>query len=373
MIKEGDICMKDLGKKKLLMIFAGIIVLAILIIIILLVYNAFFGKYSYEEIENKVLVAAQDYYGDHKDLLPKNINEKVTTTDVSLTEAGYLDSMTDLTKGLDGVVCKATVTVTYANGDYLYTPILDCGENYKTVTLYSHIKANEKTVTTGQGLYKLNKELVYRGEDPNNYVMFGGKQWRIVKLTNNKIVMILNEKLLRNVWDDRFNVDKNNTDGINNYSVSRIKDSLAEIYNDETIFTVDNKKLLTAHTLYIGSRTTEDKINNGSIEKKKLLKNQYIGLLPLYDYINASIDKKCKAASTDSCINYNYLNKFNLNWWTLTSDSTSSYRVYRVSSNGTIDLIRASSQSYIRPVIHLAGDAIYASGDGTLENPYKIR
>ena len=48
--------------------------------------------------------------------------------------------------------------------------------------------------------------------------------------------------------------------------------------------------------------------NDGSIEKSSLLEKQYIGLLPLYDYINASIDTNCNSALTESCTNYNYLN-----------------------------------------------------------------
>ena len=135
----------------------------------------------------------------------------------------------------------------------------------------------------------------------------------------------------------------------------------------------NDKKLLTSHNLSIGKRKINETTNDGSVEKSNVLKNQYVGLLPLYDYINASIDKNCKSATTDSCINYNYLNKFGYNWWTLTADNSTSHKVYRVSSDGTIGLIRASSNSYIRPVIYLASDAIYASGDGTLENPYKIK
>lgn len=365
--------MKDLGKKKLLIISVGIVALVILTVIILLVYNAFFRKNSYEDIENKVLVAAKKYYSDNQELLPKNANEKVTTTNTSLTEAGYLDSMTELTKGLEGAVCQATVTVSYVNGDYRYTTLLDCGENYKTTTLYSKIVENENVVNSGDGLYNLNNELIYRGEEPNNYVEFSEKEWRIVKLVDNKIVLILNQKLANNVWDDRFNTEKNDSHGINNYSVSRVREKLENIYNDEKIFTKENRKLLSSHTLYIGGRKIEDTVNNGSLEKSIKLENQYIGLLPLYDYINASIDKNCKSAQTPSCINYNYLNKFDYNWWTLTKDSSNSYRVYKIFTDGTINLSRANSSSYIRPVIYLAEDVVYASGDGTLENPYKIK
>lgn len=366
--------MKDLGKKKLIMIAGGIVAVVVLIVVILLIYNAIFGKTTYKGIENKVLSAAKEYYGEHPELLPKNANEEVSTTDAALTAAGHLKSMSELTKDMEGVTCTATVIVSYAGGEYRYTPLLDCGDNYSTKTLASYVKENEEKVFTGQGLYDLNGELVFRGENPNNYVNFAGKTWRMVKINNNdQIVLILNEKFERVVWDDRFNTDRDRTDGINSYSVSRIKDSLNELYNGDSLVDSESRKLLAIHNLAVGKRNEADNYNDGSIEKSELLENQYIGLLPLYDYINASLDDNCNSGLTDSCSNYNYLNHFNYNWWTLTGDSSNTYKVYRISTNGTIEIIRASSNGYVRPVISLAKDALYVSGDGTETNPYKIK
>lgn len=365
--------MKDLGKKKLLMIAGGIVGIVVLIVIILLIYNAIFGKTSYKDIENKVLNAAKKYYSEHSELLPKNENEEVTTTDASLTSAGYLKSMSELTKKMKNVSCTATVMVSYAGGEYRYTPLLNCGNAYSTRTLVSYIVANEQKVIDGTGLYDLNGELVYRGENPNNYVKFSGKKWRIVKIENNQAVLILNEKNNRVVWDDRFNADRNRSEGINDYNVSRVRENLNDLYQGDTLFTKDNKNLLTIHNLYIGKRYESDIYNDGSIEKSTLLENQYIGLLPLYDYINASIDENCSSVTTNSCINYNYLNHFEYNWWSLTADAANTYKVYRISSDGTIETLRASSNGYVRPVIYLAKDALYVSGTGTETDPYTIK
>ena len=176
--------MKNMGKKKLLMITGGILGLLVLITIILLIYNAIFGKTSYKDIENKVLKAAQKYYSDNQSLLPQNEQEEVSTTDASLTAAGYLKNMNDLTKKMKGVTCSAKVVVSYAGGEYRYTPLLDCGTNYSTKLITSYIKEKETKVYSGEGLYDLNGELVYRGENPNNFVKFSGKMWRIVKMIN---------------------------------------------------------------------------------------------------------------------------------------------------------------------------------------------
>lgn len=365
--------MKDLGKKKLLIIMGGAIGLVILIVIILLIYNAIFGRTSYKNIEDTVLKAAQKYYSDNSSLLPKSENEEVTTTDSALTAAGYLKNMNELTKKMKNVSCKATVIVSYAGGEYRYTPLLDCGKEYSTKTLSSYISSDVEKVYTGSGLYELNGELVYRGEEPNNYIKFSGKVWRIVKVENGQVVMILNEKNTKSVWDDRFNTERDRNDGINDYSVSRIYDALKEIYDDNSLFNKNSKKMITIHSLYTGKRYDTDIVNDGSIEKSSYLENQYIGLLPVYDYVNASVDSNCNSTTTESCSNYNYLNHFDYSWWTITGDASNTYKVYRISSDGAVELTRAAGIGYVRPVIYLAKDALYSKGTGTSEDPFIIK
>ena len=364
--------LNHLGKKKLIMIFGGVIGIVIFLILVLLGYNAIFGKSTFQKVENKVVEAAKKYYSEHEELLPKNENEEVSTTDKSLTEAGYLKSMEVLTKRLNAT-CTATVLVNYANGEYRYTPILDCGDKYSSQTLSSYIKKHESIVYTGQGLYDLNGELVYRGENPNNYVTFSGKSWRIVKIENDYVVMILNQKSDKSVWDDRFNTDRNRNEGINEYPISRIFDNVKALYDGNKLFSNNTKNLLATHTLYIGKRGESEGVNDGSIEKDVYFKDQIIGLLPLYDYINASIDSKCSSAYTSSCSNYNYLNHYQYSWWLLTADKDNTYRVFKVDMNGMISSNKANSSGYIRPVIYLAKDVLYAGGNGTVENPYTIK
>lgn len=363
----------DIGKKKLLIILAGIVGFIVLIIVFLLIYNSLFVKTSYKDIENKILVAAQKYYKDNPTLLPKDDTQEVSITDKTLTSAGYLKSMNELTKDIKNANCNASVMINYAGGDYRYTVLLDCGENYSTKTLVSYIKNNVEKVTSGAGLYNLNGELVYRGENPNNFVKFSGKTWRIVKIENDKAVLILNEKNERTVWDDRFNTERNRTDGINDYNVSRIYETLNNIYIKEELITSSNKKLLSSFVVYTGKRLAADAYNDGSIEKSTFLNNQYIGLLPLYDYLNASVDTNCLTSLTASCTNYNYLNHYEYSWWTVTADAANTYKAYRVSSTGEIDLIKAATNGYVRPVVHLAKDVIYNGGDGTEQNPFIIK
>ena len=163
--------LKEIGKKKLIIIAACAIGFIVLLIIILLLVHALSGnKKSYSGIENKLLNAAKKYYAENEKLLPQSETEELSIDDVSLTSAGYLKDMNDLTPS--GVTCTGKVVITYNGSNYRYTPLLDCGDNYKTKTLVSYIEENEKKVFSGVGLYDLNGESVYRGETPNNFITF---------------------------------------------------------------------------------------------------------------------------------------------------------------------------------------------------------
>ncbi len=366
--------MRESEKKKLLKIAIGIIVAVVVIVIALLIFHAITGnKHSYKDIENKLLKSAQKYYKDNSNLLPQNESEQISIDDVSLTSLGYFDNMADLLKDKEGVTCSAKVIITYNNGEYRYTPLLDCGEAYKSETIASHIENNEQRVVSGAGLYDLNGDYVYRGENPNNYVKFSSHMYRIVKISNGHLILILNDKFQRSVWDNRYNAIRNRNDGINDYSVSRAKEALELAYTENSFVSAKNKSLLSAYTLSVGKRNEADNYNDGSIEQSEIIEKQYVGLLPLYDYLNASIDNGCNSALTDSCSNYNYLNYFDYNWWTITADSSNTYRVYRIMVDGEVENARASSNGYLRPVIALVDDALYVSGNGTVDNPYIVK
>ena len=157
------------------------------------------------------------------------------------------------------------------------------------------------------------------------------------------------------------------------YSKGEITYKENYIYNGDTLFSDKDKLTVVAHNLYVGKRSEDISYNDGSIEKSDVLENKYIGLLPLYDYINASLDNNCYSAITQSCANYNYLNGFDYNWWTMTGDSNSTHRIFRISSDGKISTSRAATSIYARPVIYLAKDAVYVGGNGTLDNPYLVK
>ncbi len=364
--------LKSIEKKKLYL--AGGFLLAIVIILFggAFLYNRFFYKKSYSEIEDIMVSASQNYLKKNKDRLPKQYNEVLTLTESDLTSASEMKTIAEYLKN-DSIACTGNVNVTNINGEYRYIPELDCGEKYKTLKFIDYIKKTVKIVENGNGLYQLNDELVYRGDNVKNYVKFSGKTYRIVKFSDDSPVIIYTEKTDNAVWDDRYNIDKNSNLGINDYSVSRIKDVVDKIYKNEKIISKDQKLMVIAHNLNVGKRSENDTDKTGGLEKSAIIENQFIGLLPLSDYLNASLDQNCVKSTSPSCMNYNYLSKFRYSWWTMTATNTNSFQVYKVGATKNAELSSAVGSGYLRHVLYLTKDALYVSGTGTSSDPYILK
>ena len=137
-----------------------------------------------------------------------------------LIELKYLEDYSELKS------CTGSVTVENIDGSYEYNSYLDCGDKYNSKVLLKQIMSDNSVVTTDSGLYNMNNEYVFRGEKVNNYVKFGDRIWRIVKIdSNNDIVLILNDSFnYTRGWDDRYNYDLGYESGYNIYEKSRIKE-----------------------------------------------------------------------------------------------------------------------------------------------------
>lgn len=369
--------MKDKSKKLEMknLIIIGIFLISIIIILFggALIYNKFFYKKSYSEVETIMLNAAKEHFKKHEEKLPKNINDSITLTDKTLIKNKEMDTIVSYTKDKN-TSCSGEVTVTNINGDYRYAATLDCGKTYQTQSLIDYINNNIEIVTNGNGLYELNNELVYRGDKVNNYLKLNGKTYRIVKFKDEHPVIILTDESESVQWDNRYNIENDSNSGINDYEVSRMRDYLDKIYknnNEDALLSETTRLLVTSYDLPIGRRRNADTDKTGSLENSKLLSNQYIGLLPVNDFLNASIDNNCTNTNAESCVNYNYLNKYKYTWWTATANSQNTYKVYII--NNIAKTAQPSSHAYARPVLYLAKDTIYVSGDGTKANPYIVK
>ncbi len=364
--------LKQIEKKKLYLAGGFLVLIVVILFGGAFIYNQFFYKRSYSEIEEIMVGASKKYLSSNRDKLPKNYNEVFTLSENDLVSGEYMKTIAEYLKD-DSITCAGNVVVTNINGEYRYTPSLDCGDKYKTVKFIDYIKKMVPVATEGNGLYNMNDELVYRGDEVNNYLKFSGKTYRIVKFSEDSAVIIYTEKPDSIVWDDRYNVEKSSNLGINDYSVSRVKSYVDKLYKGNSILTEEKKMLVVAHSLNIGKRAVKDTDKTLGLEKSAVIENQFIGLLPLGDYLNASLDKNCTTSVSASCMNYNYLSKFRYPWWTITGTNENTHQVYKIAATGSASLATASSSGYIRHVLYLTKDALYVSGDGTSKNPYILK
>lgn len=370
---------KEKARKKLLKVVGIISGTLILIFLLILIGTVIIGRnYTYDQIEQVLKNAAIKYYQVQDVLLPSNEGEKSEVDATTLASDDY-KLMKPLSKLKKNVSCTGKVVVEKVNNEYIYTPYLDCGNAYKTEELYKAVTSKNKTVTSGNGLYEMNGEHVFRGDKVNNYVKLSKGLFRIVKITSdNKILLIPEfEEYYSDVWDDRYNADMGYSSGINLYRPSRMRDMLASIYADKlkrfSLLSDNDRQKLTPFSFCIGKRSAEEENNTGAVECADSLGNQMIGLLTASDYINASIDVNCKNTVSKSCQNYNYLKIKNTAWWLGTAPSFDTNDVYYVNESGYLLYSNASSLNIIRPTVMLNNNVMMRSGKGTENDPFILK
>ena len=359
----------------------GFIVIGVVVVGLFLFILSLFAKpvYTYNELEKELKKAAISYFKDFPESLPQEDGSIVEIDSSNLVTAKKMKDLSSY-KLKNDAVCTGTVQVQKVDSSYVYTPYLNCGGDYATEELYKVIIKNNPTTNSGYGLYANNGNYIFRGEVVNNYLQLDKDLWRIVKITPNNELVLINATgySISQPWDDRYNQSSNYNSGINNYETSRIKEYLERVYKspnvkrDEDILSAADKAKMVEFDVCVGKRDANDERNDNSVECSQVVRNQKMGLLTLSEYIYASIDTNCKSANTKACRNYNYLNRVK-EWWLATPDSVNDYSAYRVKSNGTIVSQTTSLYSGVRPVIHINSRVLYKSGDGSKEKPYKVK
>lgn len=364
---------KNLDKKTKMYIGIGVGSILLLFIILIVLKIMIGNRINSRVFETRLKNSAIAYYKKYPDKLPKENGGKVSITIDELVNAGNLKSLNKL---LDkGLTCSGNVNVSNNNGYYLYQPVIECSDDYKTSLLYKTILDDNSIVESGNGLYKMNDFYIFRGENLNNYVKFAGHNWLIVRINNdNTIRLVLNENIDSIVWDDRYNNEKEEFSGKNDYAISRIETLLNNYFNNKNNdykFSEENKSLIVPKNLCIGSRNENSTSMDDSIECSKTTSNvEPIGLLQANEFVLASIEPTCKNLLDIQCTNYNYLASVS-NAWTLTANTKNTYEVYKISRR----IISSRTDNYGQPrfVINISADALYSSGNGTQTNPYIIK
>ena len=373
-------------RAKMLKLF-GIVIIGLIVVLGLGFIFSLFSKkyYKYSDVEDIMKDAAISYFKEYPKKLPSTTDESLEVNSSILVEN---KEMKELDYYLKGKNCKGNVTVDkVSNKEYTYTPYLKCGTDYETTTLYDAIKDKKNIVTSGYGLYIYNGEYVYRGSNVNNYVKFSDSDtmFRAVKVTkDNEVVLIQDEASDDDYeWDSRYNQVYEDTSGINDYKNSKISETLSYYYkskkeqDDSTYFgeeteflTKEDRKKTVKFKNCVGRRSKNDTSKDGSAECSITYESE-IGLLPVYDFLNASIDPNCTTTTSPSCQNYNYI-AAGSSTWLANGTSEESNEVY-ILYLGYVASSEADNSNYIRPIIHLSDKVMLEKGKGTKNNPYIIR
>lgn len=211
--------------------------------------------------------------------------------------------------------------------------------------LSSKIRSDNEEAKAGDGLYSVGNEFIFKGKNVNNYVMYSGLVWRIVKVNNDGSINLVTDKIMNEfMWGTEDS----------NYKTSQIRKWLNKSDDNTGIFysNLYNPNDYLKTTLICLNTVS----SLSSFKCDDTLNEDYVGLLSTLDYTNSIIDEET------------YLN-INDEYWLLTmsQDNTAWFVDSKNLSKSSI------LDSYgIRPTITLNSTVYYETGDGTLENPYKI-
>ena len=359
---------------KIAAIVAGVFIF--LIVILFLISACSKKKFDFYKLQDKMLASAKSYYQSKPDELPRDDGDTRTIALKKLIDAGFMEEPAKMFKD-DSISCDGSVTVTNNNGYYLYSPSLTCGKDHRTQLLVDKM-LEDSLVESGIGLYEVGDEYIYKGDVKNNFVKFAGqnKLFRIMRVNADGTYRLFeHDGIDTEVWDDKFNATKGNNVGYNDYVInnlnSDIKDRVKAYYNDASVWPDQVKAYIVTQDLCMGKRLEADITKDGSTECSVKLAKQQLGLINVYEYMQASLDENCNSTRSASCQNHNWYANYRDRIWTINGDANDTSKVWYMFQ--TINSSSASTYHSLYAVFNISDKVTYVTGDGTEGNPYVIR
>lgn len=195
------------------------------------------------------------------------------------------------------------------------------------------LKNNESKVLgeTGDGLYELDDEYVFRGTNVNNYVTYEDKNWRILSINKNDYSM----KLINTSIDSAIL----STSATNDFTKTTLQNTLAEkVTNYSKLLDTWNNGAI--NNIGITIPELRSSIIQNSITSK-------VGLISLYDYAVASLNDNCyNNFGSGNCVNNNYLASIfsGKDFWTMSQDAEGKF--WFVNSSNVINTADATAGPY---------------------------
>ena len=191
------------------------------------------------------------------------------------------------------------------------------------------------------------------GEDPNNYIWYSGKLWRAVSVNDEeKTVKLVTQ------WNiSAINYDDDSSAFAGSYMEEWLNDTtvdgfLGNLRETDKFIVTDAKWDATIDDRVLGNITRP----NGTT-----IVTDTVGLLNMYEY---------QTSYRGTMLGSGYLNNGNT-WVTLTPYD--SLNMIIINNNGSQQAVALESNFGIRPAINLRSEIKIVSGDGTEDNPYRLK
>ena len=334
-----------MNDKKLTILLSSLIVLLILVIIgypTIILYNNEKKYDIFKNDINNIVLEVNDLYKSN------SLNQEYTLFTIKnhkIMEDGLILESKLPENGYIYLKSDGQIKIIANNDDYCILRDYDNNIYSNKCNSLETIKFGNLNIELsyeGDGIYSnFDGEYYFKGEDPNNYIEINDELYRIIKITkNNDIVIIKN---------DYFEKEKQNN--LNNL--------FHDINNN-----VEYKKYRTNMLFYEKQYFSFNYENNN-----KEFTSNIISFINVQDYINVSLDTKCKnnLKNINYCKNYNWLNT----GYPYISRDYDGQGLIEISLDGDLKKANLADKFNIRFVFTISGNNKF-KGRGTFIKPYKI-
>lgn len=211
--------------------------------------------------------------------------------------------------------------------------------------LYNRVIKDNEVVSSGDGLYSVGNQYIFKGSKVNNYVLYSGLTWRIVRLNMDGSLYLVSQNSVNDMF---WGTEKSN------YKTSLVRKWLTNTGNNTGIF---YKNLYKAGEMLAPVTMCLDEVSSiSSFKCDDKIINDFVGLLSVSDYTMTMVN--------DST----FLNNGSEFWLSSMLNSEKAWMI----KNGNFSNDEITDAYGIRPTITLVNSASYFKGNGSLEDPYVI-
>lgn len=313
--------------------------------------------------------AASNYVTEHPEKLDEYALNSSYVTIEQLQDGNYLEK-SPIKNPVTKKVMQGCVVISYENATDSYTykySDTSCAtlksKTKELVPAYQTIVEEVGTVTTGDGLYEIDDEYVFRGSDPDNYLSIDGTMYRIISLNKKEKTM----KVIVKAGESKMWQESTKQKDYS-YRLSSVFTYLNTNFYQTLSESLKNY-VVTNSTWYTGTGTFTDMsvLALKGINQKTSL-NSNVGLLSAYEYARVSLNTTCQKNALDSsCYGKNYLST-EKRMWLLNSEES---KVWFVDEAGTLTTTDNPTTATAYPVLVLKAN-ITITGLGTKDEPYQL-